>query len=94
MKDNDIKTAYLSPMVLDWPRFWREHRDFSTVSISECIRKMNTDEAFTKYYDGAIKFAEFSEKHSNWPGNINRDGMRGIIDYYGRVKAWYQSISK
>lgn len=46
MKNNDKRTAYLSPMVLDWP------------------------------------------------GNIDREGMSGIIDYYGRVKAWYQSNSK
>lgn len=94
MKKNDKRTAYLSPMVLDWPRFWREHRDFSKVSIPECIRKMNTNSAFSSYYDGAIKFAEFSEKYTDWPGNIDREGMRGIIDYYDRVKAWYQSSSK
>ena len=54
----------------------------------------NTDSAFSRYFDGAIKFAEFSEKYSDWPGNIDREGMSGIIDYYGRVKAWYQSNSK
>ena len=53
---------------------------------------MNTAPAFSSYYDNAISFVEFSEKHENWPEEINRDGMTDIIDYYHRVKAWYYGL--
>ncbi len=92
MKENDKKTAYLSPAVLDWPRFWRGHEDFSVLSISEFINNMNTNPTYSEYYDGAIRFAKFSQQHENWSKQINRDGIKGILEYYDRIKAWYNGI--
>ena len=94
IKDGDKKAVYLSPMALDWPRFWREHRSFRELSISESIRKMNTNPAFSKYYDGAMRFSEFSKEHEDWPDHINRVGMMGIIDYYERVRTWYRGLKE
>ncbi len=92
IKENDKKAAYLSPMALDWPRFWREHGEFGKLSISDSIRKMNTDPAFSQYYDGAIRFSDFSREHEDWPDHIDREGMGDITDYYERVRAWYRGL--
>ena len=60
IKDNvDIKgiidaNSYLSPMVLDWARYWRTY--YSDVDFIECIHKMNTEPKASAYYDNAIKF--------------------------------------
>lgn len=91
IKENDSKAAFLSPMMLDWPRFWREHYGSEDLSIGECIQKMNTNPAFSSYYDNAVKFADFSERHQDWPEKIDRDGVTDILDYCERVKAWYKS---
>ena len=93
IKHNDKKSDFLSPMMLDWPRFWRNHPECKDISIAECISKMNTNPAFSNYYDNAIKFASFSEKYQNWPEHIDRTNMTDIIDYYERVKKWYHNIS-
>ena len=92
IKDNDKKSEFLSPMMLDWPQFWRGHSKYKDLSIADCISKMNTNPMFSSYYDNAIKFASFSEKYQNWSVQINRDGMTDINDYYDRVKAWYNSV--
>jgi len=91
IKENDSKASFLSPMMLDWPRFWRDHYSSQNISIADCINKMNTNPGFSSYYDNAIKFANFSEKHQNWAEDINRDGVTDILDYYERVKSWYKS---
>ena len=92
MKEKDKKAEFLSPMVLDWPRFWRGHPEFKELSIADCINKMNTDPAFSSYYDNAIQFASFSEQHKDWPEHIDREGVTDISEYYKRVKAWYMSV--
>ena len=92
IKDNDKKSEFLSPMMLDWPQFWRNHHEYKDISITECIAKMNTNPAFSGYYENAIKFAVFSEEHQNWPEQIDRTDMTDIIDYYDRVRAWYNSV--
>lgn len=91
IKENDKRADFLSPMALDWPRFWRNHYKHKpeNMSIEDCIRKMNTEPAFSSYYDNAINFVKFSQEHENWPDEINREGMTDIIDYYRRVKEWY-----
>lgn len=90
IKDNDKKSEFLSPMMLDWPQFWRNHHEYKDIAV--CIAKMNTNPAFSGYYENAIKFAAFSEKNQNWPEQIDRADMTDIIDYYDRVKAWYNSV--
>ena len=94
LKENDGKTKYLSPMMLDWPRFWRGHYGAKEPASADCIKKMNTNLAFSKYYDNALKFVDFSEQHENWSEEINREGVTDIIDYYSQVEAWYQSTLK
>ena len=89
IKENDIKAEFLSPMMLDWPRFWRHKYASDKPLIEDYISKMNDNPKFSKYYDNAIKFAEFSEEHENWSNEIDREGMTDIIDYYKRVKKWY-----
>lgn len=91
IKGSDNTAEFLSPMMLDWPRFWRDHYAFKDASISDCINKMNTDPAFSSYYNNAIKFANFSAQHQNWLEEIDRDGITGILDYYERVKFWYRN---
>lgn len=89
-KDNDKRTEFLSPMALDWPRFWRGHPKFSGLSIEDPIQKMNKHPSFSPYYEGAIRFAGFSKQHENWPEEINRDGLTDILDYYSQVETWYE----
>lgn len=91
MKQDQNKTKFLSPMVLDWPKYWRRAATFKDHSLIDCIKKMNTNSLFSKYYDNAIKFVEFSEKHENWSDEIDRAGMGDIIDFYKRAKAWYEN---
>ena len=92
MKQDQNKTKFLSPMVLDWPRYWRHSSTFNQYSLVDCIKKMNTNPAFSKYYDNAIKFAEFSEKHENWSDEINRENMGDILGFYKRAIEWYESV--
>ena len=91
VKENDKKAEFLSPMMLDWPRFWRSYQGTREFSIADCISKMNIEPAFSTYYDNAIKFAEFSLKYEDWTERIDWDGIEDIIDYYDRVNAWYQN---
>lgn len=92
MKDNNRKN-FLSPMVLDWARYWRESPDFKDYSLSDCINKMNKDSQHTMYYDNAIKFFEFSAKHKSWSHELDRSGIKDITDYYEKAKAWYESVN-
>jgi len=88
LKDNDFP---LSPMMLDWARFWRKY--FQDVDIRDCINKMNTNPNFSAYYDNAVKFFDFSAKHENWSREINREGIKDILDYYQRTEEWYNSVA-
>lgn len=88
IKEHDKKADFLSPMMLDWPRFWRQHYTSEGMSIADYISKMNTVPAFSSYYDNAIKFADYSERYEDWAEKIDREGMTDIIDYYERVKSW------
>lgn len=47
---------YLSPMMLDWARYWRESSDFKKYFLKDCINKMNKNPKVSFYYDNAIKF--------------------------------------
>lgn len=90
IKEDDLRALFLSPMVLDWPRFWRRASNYQGLSLKDCINKMNGDPMFSKYYDNAIRFAEFSEKHENWSDEINYEGLDDINGYYERVKEWFK----
>lgn len=83
---------YLSPMMLDWARYWRESPNFNKYSLKNCINKMNKNPAASFYYDNAIKFFEFSSKNEKWSLEIKRDEIKDITDYYDRVKEWYENV--
>lgn len=85
------KSNYLSPMVLDWARYWRDNPEFKKYDLHSCINNMNTDQQFSYYYDNAIRFYDFSEKHKDWSSEIKREGIRDILDYYNRTKDWYET---
>lgn len=93
IKEHDKKADFLSPMVLDWPRFWRQHYLAKDMTIADYINKMNTIPEFSSYYDNAIKFVDYSKRYENWAERIDRDGMTDIIDYYERVKNWCKDIN-
>ena len=83
---------FLSPMVPDWARYWRETPEYKDYDLTSLINKMNKNEEFSSYYDNAIKFVEFSEKHENWSKEFNRDGICNIIYYYNKAQKWYESV--
>ena len=93
IKTNDPKSKFISPMVLDWPRYWRISPDFKDFSFADCIKKMNTNPDFSEYYDNAISFFDFSNEHENWYEEINRDGISDIIDYYKNTEEWFKSVT-
>lgn len=92
IKEHDPKSKFISPMVLDWPRRWRESPEFKDHSFIECINKINTDPAYSEYYDNTIRFFNFSNEHRNWSEEIDRTGIKDILDYYQRTKDWYESV--
>lgn len=85
-------SSFLSPMMLDWARYWQKSPTFNKHNLVECINKMNTDARFSSYYDNAIKFFEFSNNHQNWSHELNREGITDITDYYKRAVDWYNSV--
>lgn len=86
----DPKSKYLSPMMVDWARYWRESPEFKEFDLEACINKMNSDSNFSSYNDNAVKFYKFSELHKEWFNEINRDEIEDITDYYEKVKKWYK----
>lgn len=92
IKRGDPKAKFLSPMVVDWPRYWRRSFNHCERSFSDCIQQMNTDPQFSSYYDNALKFFEFSEKHEDWPNCIMREGVNDILTYYNAVAEWLKTI--
>lgn len=92
IKNGYPSSKYLSPMALDWPRYWRSRSDFNQFDIKDCIEKINNNQSFSEYYDNAIAFSDFSEKHANWAQEINRENLTDIFDFYNRSIQWYDSI--
>lgn len=92
IKNGYESAKYLSPMVLDWPRYWRSRSDFNQYNIEDCIKKMNYDKKFSAYYENAIAFASFSKEHANWPQEINRENLTSIFDFYDRAIEWYNTF--
>lgn len=85
-------SQFLSPMLLDWAKYWRNNTEFSDINLIDCIKQMNKNPDFSSYYDNAIKYIEFSNHHDKWYDEINREGINDILDYYDRVKEWYNSV--
>lgn len=54
---------YASPIVMDWPRRWRDkHGDCP----SSRLRELNTDARFAHYWNNTIAFAEYSLRKHDW----------------------------
>jgi hypothetical protein len=56
------REMYLSGLVLDWARFWRDFREGSAIDQLLALRSPN----FEKYYDNAIAFAQHSDENRDW----------------------------
>lgn len=91
IKENYANSAFLSPMMLDWARYWRKSSKFSGVKIAECISRMNKNADFSQYYDNAILFNEFSKAHENWVDELDYNGVNDIGEYYKRAAEWYNA---
>lgn len=57
--------ALVEPLVLDWPRRWRDAYSDRPSAI-EMLNRLNTDTRFAKYYDGALKLVAHSAKCDAW----------------------------
>jgi hypothetical protein len=49
-------------LILDWPRHWRNTRKFD---VRPVIESMNTNGAFSDYYQNTLDSIELSEKHAS-----------------------------
>ncbi len=56
------KNSLLSGLVLDWPRFWNDFYQGTPIDKLRELRASN----FTKYYDNAIDFVNYSESNKDW----------------------------
>ena len=75
----DSLKEYASPIVVDWPRRWRD-------KYGECpsskLRELNTDPKFACYWENTIKFAEFSLAKHDWhlrPNDIPPDALLRLV---------------
>ncbi|MCL2035029.1 MAG: hypothetical protein FWG94_09910 [Oscillospiraceae bacterium] len=90
-------TLHLSPMVVDYPRYWREHhpdKDFVQL-ITQMNVKLNPEQKpnISKYYDNAIEFFQFSNGHENWLAEVDKDNIKSIIDFYDKTNSWLISVT-
>lgn len=61
LKDGAL--SEVTPLVLDYPRWWRETR---TTSIQEAISRLNTKPKYSVYYENALEFANYSKANTRW----------------------------
>lgn len=92
IKANNPKAEFLSPIMVDWPRFWRGHPEFRNLSAPSCIQKMNQNAAFSSYYENAIAFSAFSQQHENWTEKITWEGIASMEDFFRQARAWHESV--
>ena len=71
--------AYVSPIVVDWPRRWRD-------KYGECpsakLRELNRDPNYASYWENTVKFAEFSQGKHDWhlrPDEIPPDAVLKLV---------------
>ncbi len=62
-KCKDTNDILFTNCVLDWPKYWRNTQDKDIISL---IEQMNDDEAFSSYYDNAIKFVNYSKENGDF----------------------------
>ena len=86
--------AYLSPMVLDWARYWRGSLGYGEITFTEGLAKMRENPLCAEQYDVATRFFEFSEQHEDWHRDLEWTGQGDILDYCEQAKKWYYSVKK
>jgi len=64
IKENSQYPEICSPIALDWPKRWRDRKCGDLIQYIKSLRPQNS--CVSKYYDNAIKFAEWSERHDDW----------------------------
>ena len=71
--------AYVSPIVVDWPRRWRDkHGECPSIKL----RQLNRDPAYASYWENTIAFAEFSRGKHDWhlrPEEIPADAVLRLV---------------
>lgn len=78
MKEESKK--YSSPIVVDWPRRWRDKHDGQCPSTK--LRELNTKPDFSHKWTNTIKFAEFSLQKHDWhlrPQEIPKDALLRLV---------------
>ena len=66
---------FASPIVLDWPRRWR---DTNEMPLVEKLRSLNRKPEKSMYWDNTMAFAEFSARKHDWhlrPDEISEDAF-------------------
>jgi len=73
------EVAYVSPIVVDWPRRWRDkHGECPSIKL----RQLNRDPAYASYWENTIAFAEFSRGKHDWhlrPEEIPADAVLRLV---------------
>jgi hypothetical protein len=85
MKEKYAK--YASPVVVDWPRIWR---DSQKDSAGEYLSRINKDKEHALYYENAGQFVDYSLQHHEWyknPDAIPSDAKLKFISYAEYKKA-------
>lgn len=70
---------YLSPIVLDWPRRWRDkHGECPSAKLAA----LNTDPQFSSYWENTIAFAKVSAAKHDWhlrPDDVPPDAILRLV---------------
>lgn len=75
----DRLQQFASPIVVDWPRRWR---DIHGECPSAILRELNKVPEYSPYWDESIKFAEFSLQNHDWhlrPDDIPVDALLRVV---------------
>ena len=70
---------YCSPIVMDWPRRWRDKHGECPASH---LRALNTDPRFSLYWENTIALAEHSLRKHDWhlrPEEIPADALLRMV---------------
>jgi hypothetical protein len=71
--------AFLSPIVIDWPRRWRDKHGECPIAK---LRELNRDPKFASYWENTIDFAEYSRAKHDWhlrPEEIPSDAVLRLV---------------
>jgi hypothetical protein len=72
---------FASPIVIDWPRIWRDSQQDSS---EDYLKQINTDDKFSCYYENALAFVQYSKESHDWfkyPEKIRKDAKLRFAPY-------------